>query len=129
MTRPWLGLLALVIASGCGQNPNAPTSLTGTWTGTVVSSTLGTQAFQLTLTQSGDSITGFYTISTPGFATSAGGALTGTIQGTSLTLSFPSGACIRTWTGTWAGTTMSGECAATGVCGNPDTGTFNLTLE
>jgi hypothetical protein len=129
VTRPLLALLAFVVASGCGPNPNAPTSLTGTWTGTVVSSTLGNQAFQLTLTQSGGEITGFYTISTPGFATSAGGALTGTVQGTSLTLVLPTGTCIRTWTGTLSGTTMSGAYAATGTCGNPDTGTFNLTLE
>jgi len=103
---PLVGLLALVVASACGANPNAPTSLTGTWTGTVVSSTLGAQAFQLTLTQSGDSITGFFTISTPGFSTSNSGALTGTTQGSALTLLLP-----------------------TGTCGNLDTGTFNLTLE
>jgi hypothetical protein len=129
MTFPLMGLLALVVASGCAPNPNAPSSVTGTWTGPVVSSTLGNQAFQLTLTQSGGSVTGFYTVTTPGQATSFSGALTGTVQGTSLTLLLPTGTCIRTWSATWSGTTISGSYAATGTCGNPDTGTFNLALE
>ncbi len=128
VTHCVLGLL-LLAASACGPNPNAPTSLTGTWTGTVVSSFFGDQPFQLTLTQSGGSIAGSYTVSTPGFATSGSGSLTGTVQGTSLSLVLPTGSCLRTWTGTWSGTTMSGTYAATGTCGSPDTGTFNLTLE
>jgi hypothetical protein len=126
---PTVGLLALLVTSGCAPNPAAPTSVTGTWVGTVSSNLLGTFASQLTLTQSGSSISGFFTSTIPGQTTSGSGALTGSVQGSNITLQLPTGTCIRAWTGTLSGTTMSGSFVATGTCGNPDSGTFSLTLE
>jgi hypothetical protein len=129
-TLPSLGLLALLAASACsGPNPLKPSSLTGTWVGPVVSSAFGNATDQLTLTQTGTSISGFYSFTIPGQASSGGGALTGTVQGSAITLALPTGTCIRTWTGTVSGTTMAGTFVATGTCGNPDSGTFTLTLE
>lgn len=129
MKLPFVGLLLALGASACAPNPAAPSSVTGTWVGTSVSSTVGTIETQLTLTQSGQSISGFVTNTFPGQSGSGGGTVTGSIQGSSITLVLPTGACNRTWTGTLNGTTMSGTYVATGTCGNPDTGTFSLTLE
>jgi hypothetical protein len=129
-TLPSLGLLALLAATGCsGPIPTKPSSLTGTWIGTVVSSAFGNITDQLTLTQAGTSITGFFTFTIPGQASSGGGPVTGTLEGSGITLTLPSGTCIRTWTGTVSGTTMSGTFTATGTCGSGDSGTFSLTLE
>jgi hypothetical protein len=124
----FLSLFAFV-ATACAVNPNAPTSVTGTWVGPVTSSILGTGQYQLTISQSGSTITGAFAATFPGVTSSATGALTGTVQGSAFNASLPFGTCIRIWTGTVSGTTMSGTIAATGVCGTPDSGTFTLTLE
>jgi hypothetical protein len=129
MLRRLIVLLACVGASGCAANPNAPSSVTGTWVGTVASNLLGNESYQFTLTQSGSAITGFYTFTSPGSASSGGGSLTGTLEGSSFAAVLPFGTCTRTLTGTLSGTTLTGTFAATGVCGNPDLGTFTLTLE
>jgi hypothetical protein len=123
----------LTVASGCGPNPNSPSSITGTWVGTLVSSTSGTGFTQLTLSQSGSSITGTFANTFPGATTSSTGPLTGTLNGSAFTAALAfigaSGTCTRTYTGTWSGTALSGTYVASGVCGNLDSGTFSLTLE
>jgi hypothetical protein len=128
--RPFVALLAfLAVASGCGPNPNNPSSITGTWVGTIVSPTAGNISTQLTLSQSGSSITGFFANAAPGATSTNSGPLTGTLNGSAFTaaLAFSSG-CIRTLTGTWSGTTLSGTYASSGgVC--VDSGTFAVTLE
>jgi hypothetical protein len=130
--RSFVALLALLaVATGCGPNPNSPTSITGTWVGTSVSSiTAATFSFQLTLSQSGSSITGTFVGSTQGATTSASGALTGTLNGSAFTVALAfANPCVRTWTGTWSGTTLSGTYASSSGCANMDSGTFTLTLE
>jgi hypothetical protein len=122
-------LVAVVGSAACGPNPTAPSSMTGTWVGSEVSSVFGNQSFQLTLTQSGPAVTGSYAGTTPGQAGSFGGPLTGTIQGSSFTATLATGSCLRMWTGTWSGVTLSGTFVATGTCGSMDHGTFSLTLE
>ena len=130
--RPLVTLFALLaVASGCGPNPNSPSSITGTWVGTSVSSISGNVfSFQLTLSQSGSSITGFFANTGPGATTSASGSLTGTLNGSAFTvaLAFAS-PCIRTWTGTWSGRALSGTYVSSAGCANMDSGTFALTLE
>jgi len=129
--RPFVALLVfLAVEGGCGPNPNSPSSITGTWVGTIVSANLGTGSTQLTLVQSGSSITGTFANTFPGATSSASGQLTGTLNGSAFTaaLAAPNG-CIRTWTGTWSGRTLSGTIATTSGCATVDTGTFTLTLE
>jgi hypothetical protein len=129
--RPRVALLALLaVVSGCGPNPNSPSSITGTWVGTVVSASLGTGSTQLTLVQSGSSITGTVVNTFPGTTSSASGQLTGTLNGSAFTAALAaSNGCIRTWTGTWSGRTLSGAIATTSGCATVDTGTFTVTLE
>jgi len=128
MRRSLVVLLALA-ASGCAVSRIAPSTVTGTWVGTVTSSILGTEAFQLTLTQSGSDVSGFFTGTIPGQSTSFSGPVTGTLQGSAFSAVLPTGTCTRTWTGSLSGTTLSGTFAATGTCGNLDSGTFSVTLE
>jgi hypothetical protein len=129
--RPFVALLAcLAVETGCGPNPNNPSSITGTWVGTLVSSAAGTGSTQLTLIQSGSSITGTFVNTFPGNTTSATGPLTGTLNGSAFTAALMfAGTCTRTLTGTWSGTALSGTYAASGSCGSLDTGSFTLTLE
>jgi len=122
-------VLLLAVASGCAPNPTRPSSITGTWVGTVASNIVGNLSMQLTLTQSGTAVSGTFTQTVPGAASSFGGPLTGTIDGSALSLALNFGTCTRTWTGTWSGTTLSGTYVASGVCGNMDQGTFTVTLE
>ena len=127
--RPLLFLLAfLVVGSGCGPNPNQPSSVTGTWTGTLASNILGNVTIQLTLTQAGSSVTGTFAQTAPGAVSSFGSTLTGTLNGSAVSIALAFGTCTRTLTGTWSGTTLSGSYAASGVCGNLDSGTFTITL-
>jgi len=126
-TGPVIVLLAVAAASGCAPNPNAPTSMTGTWVGTVVSSSIGQISYQLTLTQNGSTITGTFATTIAGQATSSTGSLTGTIQGSAFSAALSFGTCTRNWTATWSGVTLSGTYASAGTCS--DTGTFTLTLE
>jgi hypothetical protein len=128
--RPFVALLAcFAVASGCGPNPNSPSSMTGTWVGTAASSIVGNVSVQLTLTQSGSSITGFFAYTSTTATTTPTGTLTGTLNGTAFSAALAFGTCTRTWTGTWSGTSLSGTFVASGVCSNLDTGTFALTLE
>lgn len=129
--RPLVALFALlVVASGCGPNPNSPSSIAGTWVGTVVSASFGTGSTQLTVSQSGSSITGTFVTTFPGATTSASGQLMGTVNGSAVTVALAAAnGCIRTWTGTWSGRALSGTIATTRGCSVLDTGTFALTLE
>jgi len=128
--RPFVALLVcLAVASGCGPNPNSPSAITGTWVGTAVSSIVGNVSVQLTLSQSGSSITGFFAYTSTTATTTPTGTLTGTLNGSAFSAALAFGTCTRTWTGTWSGTTLSGTFVASGVCGNLDSGTFALTLE
>src|SRR5690348_9887961 len=107
MRRSLVVLLALA-ASGCAVSRIAPSTVTGTWVGTVTSSILGAEAFQLTLTQSGSDVSGFFTGTIPGQSTSFSGPVTGTLQGSAFSAVLPTGTCTRTWTGSLSGTTLSG---------------------
>jgi hypothetical protein len=129
--RPFVALLAcLAVETACAPNPNSPTSITGTWVGTVVSASLGAGSTQLTLSQSGSSITGTFANTFPGTPSSATGSLTGTLNGSAFTAALAAAnGCIRTWTGTWSGRTLSGTIATSSGCATVDTGTFALTLE
>lgn len=129
--RPLVTLFALLaVASRCGPNPNSPSSITGTWVGTVVSSSLGTGSSQLTLSQSGSTITGSFANTFPGTTISSSGQITGTLNGSAFTAALAAAnGCVRTWTGTWSGRTLSGTIATAGGCATLDTGTFALTLE
>jgi hypothetical protein len=122
-------LACFAIASGCGPNPNSPSSMTGTWVGTLVSATAGNISTQLTLVQAGSAITGTFANDIPGATFSSSGNLTGTINGSAFSAALVSGTCTRTWTGTWSGTTLSGTFGSASTCGTLDSGSFSLTLE
>ena len=69
--RPCLWVIALAaLASACETNPSAPgsanpssTAITGTWSGTMTSSNMGTQDIVLQLMQIGHAVTGSYRLS------------------------------------------------------------------
>src|SRR5215469_12741330 len=112
-----LGLVFAATAVGCSNsnNPNIPSSLTGNWTGSVTLVVVGggsfTGSLQLTLTQSGSSITGTATETFAGNGSSnnSAQAVTWTLNGTALTGTLTTGACVNNISASISGSTISGS--------------------
>lgn len=130
-------LLALSTLAGCGGNPNRPdppppppVNLTGTWMGTI-RSTVISGAFAnivLTLTQSGNSISGTITCSRGNTSCLfSSGEVSGTVSGSSVTggVTFTGGSC-QAFNGTVSGDSMSGSYACSAPLGS-DSGTWSVT--
>src|ERR1700730_16605150 len=85
-----LVVLSLAATLACGSSPSSsspPTpSLTGTWVGTQTDSVVGTGNLQATLSQSGSTLSGTYTLSFPNPIFNSSGALSGTVNGSSVSL-------------------------------------------
>ena len=122
-------LIVALVAWGCEDNPTAPSQpaqIAGTWTGTAESSNNGARAIQITLTQSGDSVTGTWT------AGDWQGAVTATtdadsVSGT-ITIQIPTllGTCTETSPFSGAASTESNAMnwmlvGFNGDCANPPT--------
>ena len=130
--RVAIGVAAILfglIVSGCGGsdsgNPASPSSssYSGTWSGTT-NSLIGRLNIQLSLTQTGNSLSGTYSCTSVGCAFPTG-SVTGTVTGDSLsgTLSFLNGAATcGTFTGRRSGNTISGNYS----CSWGDSGTWSV---
>lgn len=117
-----------LILAGCGAT--APSSVAGTWTGSVVDALSGPATLQFTISQSGSSLTGTWSTKFPAAANPVTGTLTGTLSGSTvtLTLSINNSSCQESVTGTVSGSTMSGMYSDNN-CGGGDGGTFSVQLQ
>lgn len=134
--------ICLVGLSGCGggdggdsstaQPTSQTTDISGTWKGTASSSVIsGFVNITLTFTQSGSNISGTYACSTGSLTClHSSGTISGTISGTSFTLSvvFPDNHSCGAFNGTITGSTMSGNYSCTDTAGN-DNGSWSATKQ
>lgn len=138
------GTLVLMSLVACGGGSGGVTSpsasapagvtLNGNYSGTASDTAYGSGSVQLTLSQSGTSITGTYASQYPAYSVVGGGSVSGTVnnsQTLSATLqpSIPT-ACPYQLTGTISGggANISGTYAAFN-CSAVVTGTFNVTKQ
>jgi hypothetical protein len=128
--------LALVSLPSCGSStPTAPTvNLNGNYAGTASDSLFGSGTLQLTISQTGNNLSGTYSSNYPAAGASGGGAISGTVnngQTVSATLqpSIPT-ACPYQLTGVIAGggANVSGTYASFN-CTVGVTGTFNVNRQ
>jgi hypothetical protein len=116
----------LLILAGCSAA--APSSIAGTWSGTMTDVLAGPGTLQFSITQSESSLTGTWTMKFPAAANPVGGTLTGTLSGSNVTLVLTNSnpaACAANVTATVSGSTMTGmysECTGDG-------GTFTAQLQ
>lgn len=118
-----VGVFCLI--AGCGGNDTGPSnlSLSGTWAGRAVSNMFGGINIQVSLTQSGSSLTGTWV------SDQNSGQLTGSVGGSSVSANLTSAdprQCPFTVTATVSGSSMSGTYAAYN-CTVADGGTISLT--
>jgi hypothetical protein len=122
------GVCALVCAlSSCGAT--APSSITGTWNGTWTDPAAGPAALALTVTQTGTSVVGTWTVLFPNATFAVAGTLTGTLNGTALALTLAPtnpAACERSLAATVDQNTMKGTYAYAN-CASTNVGSFTLT--
>jgi hypothetical protein len=79
--------LAATVTCG-GSTPSSPStpSLAGTWVGTETDAVAGTGSLQSTISQSGSTLSGTYALSFSNPIFSNGGTLTGTVNGSSVSM-------------------------------------------
>jgi hypothetical protein len=124
--------LALGMVACGSSSTSSPTSVSvfGNYSGTLQDSAFGVGTIQLTLSQSGSSLTGTYEDQFT--AGAGGGSITGTVNGVSFSATLTPGVstvCPVTLTGTInnGGSNISGTYS-TFHCSAPETGSFNLTI-
>lgn len=137
MLRPLRSLvsaIAVITLSACGggsSSPAAPvTSIAGNYTGTVHDNLAGAGAATLNLTQSGSTLGGTFADSFSSSSENNSGSVAGTISGASVQLTLTSGQagdCPYFFTGTIAGTTISGTYT-TQSCSVANGGTLSASL-
>jgi hypothetical protein len=117
-----------LILAGCSAT--APSSVAGTWTGSLVDALAGPATLQYTLSQSGSSLTGTWSSKFPAAANPVTGTLAGTLSGSTVTLilAINNSSCQESVTGTVSGSTMTGTYSDDN-CGAGDGGTFTLQLQ
>jgi hypothetical protein len=117
-----------LILAGCSAT--APSSVAGTWTGSLVDALAGPATLQYTLSQSGSSLTGTWSSKFPAAANPVTGTLAGTLSGSTVTLilAINNSSCQESVTGTVSGPTMTGTYSDDN-CGAGDGGTFTLQLQ
>jgi hypothetical protein len=113
-----------------GCSAAAPSSVAGTWTGSLVDALAGPATLQFTLSESGSSLTGTWSNKFPAAANPVTGTLTGTFSGSTITLilAINNSSCQQSVAGTVSGSTMTGTYADSN-CGGGDGGTFTLQLQ
>jgi hypothetical protein len=125
-----VAVLGFVLAA-CGAA--APSSVAGTWSGTLVDSLAGPGTIQFTIDQSGGStLTGTYTIKFPAAANPVTGTLAGTLSGATVNVVLTpanASACLETFSASVSGSNMSGTYSYNAGCGGIDQGTFTLQLQ
>ena len=136
----FIGLsLAATVTCG-GSSPSTPStpstpSLTGTWIGTETDTIAGTGNLQSTISQSGSTLSGTYSLSFPNPMFSNGGTVSGTVNGSTVSITAtPSNPAIcpalDTATLNAAANQITGTYAAVSGCNlTHQTGTFIATKQ
>jgi hypothetical protein len=127
--RDFVGVAILgLLLTGCGAT--APSSVAGTWTGSLVDALAGPATLQYTLSQSGSTLSGTWSSKFPAAANPVTGTLTGTLSGSTVTLilAIDNSSCQESVTATASGSTMTGTYSDDN-CGGGDGGTFTLQLQ
>lgn len=123
------GAILGLVLSACSAA--APSSVAGTWSGTLVDSLAGPGTVQFTIDQSGASaLTGTWTIKFPAAANSVTGTLAGTLSGSNVSLTLTpnnTAGCSQSVAVTVSGSNMSGTYAYN--CVSIETGTLTLQLQ
>jgi hypothetical protein len=120
-------VLGLLLA-GCGTT--APSTVAGTWAGTLTDVGVGAGTLQFVLTQSGSTLNGTYTSKFAIASVSLTGTISGTLNGSTVTaLLTPTNpaACQQNITATVSGSSMNGTYTL--ACSSPEGGTFSLQLQ
>lgn len=131
------GIVGALLLTACATDhnsltgPDSPPIITGTWSGIVSAfgSPAGPGGIQATLAQTGSTVTGTWGTSYPNPAYNAGGALTGSTSGSTLTLTLTPGSptlCPYVVTGVLVNATTIQGTFATISCSVVQSGTFNL---
>jgi hypothetical protein len=121
--------------TGTAPTVSAPTSLTGTYigSGTQTSPTAGSpQYLEFSLTQSGSSVSGPYAILPNGNQGGGFGTLSGTVSGSTVTLTATNSygnTCTTTVKGTASGSLLSGTFASSAGTNCSGGGTFAVQLQ
>ena len=114
-----VSLLLCTMLLGCGGSPSSPSAaaanLSGTWAGPLTSTLVGNGTVQVTLNQSGSSLSGTWLSTFPDPSNNNSGSLSGTVNGSNvsatLTPSDPTN-CPLNVTATVNGNVMTGTYAA-----------------
>ena len=111
MRKSIVCLFVLALTACGGSSPNGPsgTNFSGTWSGTVTDNVVGTAPARVTLTQSGNSLSG--TWSAGGNSGQLAGSLTGSAVSATLSPSDPR-SCPFTMNTTVSGNRMTGTYAS-----------------
>lgn len=128
-TGLWLGLLVACSMTACdsgGDSNGGGGSAAGTWTGTgnYVFNSVPIREFTLNLTQTGNTLSGTYSI-TRDARGNMSGSLTGTVNGGNIDLSMPAHGFAA---GTFGGGSMTLDWTETGFGGGAFTGPRNATV-
>jgi hypothetical protein len=121
--------------SGSGGSPTPPSSgttpalIAGDYSGTISDSIAGSGALGLSVTQSGNKISGQFADTFSDFPQDNTGSIAGTVTGSSFTGSMKSilGMCRLSLEGSVSGTTLSGTFSASS-CSYAETGTFSVAI-
>jgi hypothetical protein len=136
--RVVLVILSLAATVNCGgSSPSAPStpSLTGTWVGTETDTVAGTGVLQSTVSQSGSTLSGTYSLTFPNPIFSNSGTLTGTVNGSNVSMTATPGSAaicpaLDTATVNGAGTQITGTYVGVSTCNlTHQTGSFTVTKQ
>jgi len=127
--------IVLALLMGCGGGSSSPTapstlSVAGTWNGSISDAIEGTGSAQLTIAQTGTSLSGTYGVNYPNIGNTSGtftGSISGASMSATLTPSIPT-VCTSAVTATVNGNQITGTYAATN-CSASDSGSINLTKQ
>lgn len=121
-------IAVMLMACNDSTGPSG-SGLNGTWKGTATDSQTGSGTASVTLSQSGQSLSGTWQVTFQGVVST--GNATGAVNGANLVLTLePSSQtdCTVNVTGTVSGSTISGDYSLSG-CSSTDTGTLTLTKQ
>jgi hypothetical protein len=133
-----VGLLLVTAAACGGDSPSTPSasSLGGTWTGSVTSTSrlaiVGVGTVRATIAQNGGSLSGTWSTSYANPQNNNSGSLTGTVSGTAVSLTLSSSvptSCPFTATAALSGSTAMSGTYATFNCTVSDSGPFAMSKQ
>jgi len=137
MQRVFMIAAAAVLAACAAKSSTAPTpaEIAGTWSGPLTDGLQGSGTLSLSLAQTGDSVTGTWSIAYANPANDVAGLVAGNVSGTSLSIllrpSSPPTCQFGPFeiTATVTGTTAMSGSYSTVQCANGDSGTFSAAMQ